>query len=274
MRDVLIIEANNSSRQYWRDLWRYRELFRVLAWRDLAVRYKQTALGIAWAVIRPALMLAILTFVFSNLARLPAGGDTPYPALVFAGLLPWMLFSTALSEASDSLVKNANLVSKVYFPRLIVPSAAVVVAFADFLISLGLCLVLFVALGVTPDWRILLMPAFAALAFLASVGPALWLAAMNVEYRDFRYVVPFLIQLGVYVSPVGYSTEIVPENLRLLYSLNPMVGVIDGFRWCLLGGEEPLYLPSLLLSASVSALTLWFGLGRFRKMERRFADVI
>lgn len=274
MRDVLIIEANNRSRQYWRDLWRYRELFRVLAWRDLAVRYKQTALGIAWAVIRPALMLAILTFVFSHLARLPAGGDVPYPALVFAGLLPWMLFSTALSEASDSLVKNANLVSKVYFPRLIVPTAAVVVAFADFLISLVLCLALFVVLGVAPDWRILLMPAFAALAFLASVGPALWLAAMNVEYRDFRYVVPFLIQLGVYVSPVGYSTEIVPDNLRLLYSLNPMVGVIDGFRWCLLGSDEPLYLPSLLLSVLISVLAIWFGLGRFRKMERRFADVI
>lgn len=274
MDPVLVLEPNRRSRAYWRDLWRYRELFRVLAWRDLTVRYKQTVIGILWAVIRPALTLAILTFVFGRLARLPPEPGVPYAALVFAGLLPWTLFSMALSEAASSLVTNANLISKVYFPRLIVPTASVVVALVDFSIGLALCLLLFAVLGVTPDWRILVLPAFVALAFLASMGPALWLAAMNVEYRDFRYVVPFLLQFGLYISPVGYMTEVVPEHLRLLYSLNPMVGVIDGFRWCLLGGETPLYLPAVGISAGVTALCLLLGLQRFRKMEARFADVI
>lgn len=246
----------------------------MLAWRDLTVRYKQTEIGVAWAVIRPALTMAILTAVFGVVARLPGETGVPYAAVVFAGLLPWTLFSSSLVEASNSLISGANLITKAYFPRLIVPLASVSVAFVDFLISLALCVLLFVFLGVAPDWRIIFLPAFAALAFFASIGPALWLAAMNVEYRDFRYVVPFVVQFGLYASPVGYTTGSVPEHLRLAYALNPMVGVIDGFRWCLLGADTPLFLPGVWVSVSVTALMLWFGFGRFHKMESRFADVI
>jgi len=274
MQDLIIIEAGRDERHYWLDLWRYRELFRVLAWRDLSVRYKQTVIGVVWALIRPFLTMLVFTIIFGQIARLPADGTAPYPLMVFAGILPWTFFSTGLSEASNSLINNANLISKVYFPRLIVPTATVVVAFVDFLISFLILILLMAWYHFLPDWRILVLPAFVLLAFFASVGPALWITALNVKYRDFRYVIPFIVQFGLYVSPVGFSSNVVPEQWRLLYSLNPMVGVIDGFRWCILGGQSELYAPGLAMSIGVTAFFLWFGIHRFRKMEKSFADLI
>ncbi|MGJ5673040.1 MAG: ABC transporter permease [Nostochopsis sp.] len=269
----LVIEAGRSERQYWQDIWRYRELLYFLAWRDILVRYKQTAIGIAWALIRPFLTMVVFTFVFGNLAKLPSGG-VPYPILVFAAMLPWQFFANALSESSNSLISNANLVSKVYFPRLIVPISAVVVSFVDFMISGMILLGLMAWYNFVPDWRILTLPLFILIAFAASIGVGLWLAALNVEYRDFRYIVPFIVQFGLYISPVGFSSSVVPQQWRLLYSLNPMVGVIDGFRWAILGKENSIYLPGFLLSLGLVVLILISGIWYFRKMERTFADVI
>jgi lipopolysaccharide transport system permease protein len=274
MSDLIILEAGRREHHYWRDLWRYRELFRVLAWRDLSVRYKQTVIGVAWALIRPVLTMVVFTIIFGRIAQLPTDGTAPYPLMVFAGILPWTFFSNGLGEASGSLINSANLISKVYFPRLIVPTATVVVAFVDFLISFGMLVLLMVWYQFMPDWRILVLPAFVLLAFCASVGPALWIAALNVKYRDFRYVIPFIVQFGLYVSPVGFSSSVVPQQWRLLYSLNPMVGVIDGFRWSILGGQSELYAPGLALSMGVTGFFLWFGIHQFRKMEKSFADLI
>jgi lipopolysaccharide transport system permease protein len=271
--ELIIIEAGRADRAYWYDLWRYRELFLVLAWRDISVRYKQTVIGVAWAVIRPLLTVVVFTLVFGKLAKLPSDGTAPYTLMVYAGMLPWTFFSTAVAEASSSLIGNANLISKVYFPRLIVPGATVMVAFIDFLIGFALMLGLMVWYQFPPGWHILLLPAFAALTFLASLGLGLWITALNVKYRDFRYVIPFLVQLGLYVSPVGFSSSVIPDGWRLIYSLNPMVGVIDGFRWCLLGGESQLYLPGLGLSIGVTAFFTWFGVRQFRKMENTIVDL-
>jgi lipopolysaccharide transport system permease protein len=269
----LIIEAGRTESQYWKDLWRYRELFYFLAWRDILVRYKQTVIGIAWALIRPFLTMVVFTVVFGNLAKLPSGG-APYPILVFAGMLPWQFFSTALSECSNSLISNANLISKIYFPRLIVPSSAVIVSFVDFMISGMIMLGLMAWYNFVPSWRILTLPLFIGIAFAASMGAGLWLAALNVRYRDFRYIVPFIVQFGLYISPVGFSSSIVPQQWRWLYSLNPMVGVIDGFRWAILGGNPNLYLPGFMLSMGLVALLFFSGIWYFRKVERTFADVI
>ena len=269
----LVIEAGRTEKQYWKDLWRYRELFYFLAWRDILVRYKQTAIGITWALIRPFLTMVVFTVVFGQLAKLPDQG-VPYPILVFAGMLPWQFFSNALGECSNSLVGNANLISKVYFPRLIVPTSAVIVSFVDFLISGMILLGLMAYYSFVPDWRILALPIFILIAFAASMGVGLWLAALTVQYRDFRFVVPFIIQFGLYISPVGFSSSIVPQKWRLLYSINPIVGVIDGFRWAILGGEFSLYLPGFILSLALVFLFLWSGIWYFRKMERTFADVI
>jgi lipopolysaccharide transport system permease protein len=274
MGELVIIEAGRSERHYWLDLWRYRELFQVLAWRDLSVRYKQTVIGVLWALIRPFLTMVIFTVVFGRIAKLPTVGSAPYALMVFAGILPWTFFSTGLSEASNSLINNTSLISKVYFPRLIVPIATIVVAFVDFLISFCILLVLMVWYQYSPDWRIIVLPLFVLLAFLASVGPSLWITSLNVKYRDFRYVIPFVVQLGLYVSPVGFSSSVVPEKWRLLYSLNPMVGVIDGFRWSLLRGQSALYAPDLLVSIAVIVFFLWFGIRQFRKTEKSFADLI
>lgn len=270
----LVLEPGRAERNYWRDLVRYRELFYILAWRDIAVRYKQTAIGVAWALIRPFVTMVIFTVIFGRVAKLPSEGEAPYALLVLAGMLPWTLFSTALGEASNSLVSNANLISKVYFPRLIVPAAAVIVAFVDFLISLVLLAGVLVYYHYPPTWRMLLLPAFLVLALLASLGPSLFITALNVKYRDFRYIIPFIVQFGLYVSPVGFSSSVVPDQLRLWYSLNPIVGIIDGFRWCLLGGESQLYLPGFLLSSGVVVIFLWAGIAKFRSMERTFADII
>lgn len=272
--ETLIIEPGLAESNYWRDLWRYRELFYVLAWRDISVRYKQTIIGVAWALIRPILTMVVLTLVFGNVARLPSEGAAPYALMVFAGLLPWQFFSTALSDSANSLVGNANLISKVYFPRLIVPTAAVVVSFVDFLVSFPILLVVMAWYRFTPGWQMLALPFFVLMAFLASLGPGLWVTALNVRYRDFRYVIPFIVQFGLYISPVGFSSSVVPARWRLLYCLNPVVGVIDGFRWAILGGKARLYLDSLAMACAMTAFFLWVGIKRFRRLEKRFADLL
>ena len=272
-QSVLVIEAGRTERHYWKDLWRYRELFYFLAWRDILVRYKQTTIGIAWALIRPVLTMVVFVFVFGQLAKLPSDG-VPYPILVFAALLPWQFFSNAFAEAGNSLISNANMISKVYFPRLVVPASAVIVGLVDFLISGVLLAGLMLWYGVAPDWRIVTLPLFLAVAVVAAMGAGLWIAALNVQYRDFRYIIPFVVQFGLYISPVGFSSAIVPEQWRLLYSLNPMVGVIDGFRWAILGGENQLYWPGIWLSLVLALLSAITGILYFRKMEKSFADVI
>ncbi|AKG23986.1 ABC transporter permease [Calothrix sp. 336/3] len=269
----LIIEAGRAEKQYWKDLWRYRELLYFLAWRDILVRYKQTAIGIAWALIRPFLTMVVFTVVFGNIAKLPSGG-APYPILVFAAMLPWQFFSSSLSESSNSLISNANLISKVYFPRLVIPVSAVMVSFVDFMVSGMILLGLMAWYNYIPNWRILSLPLFTLIAFAAAMGVGLWLAALNVEYRDFRYIVPFIVQFGLYISPVGFSSNVVPQQWRLLYSINPMVSVIDGFRWAILGGDAQLYLPGFILSLGFILFFLITGIWYFRKMERTFADVI
>jgi lipopolysaccharide transport system permease protein len=272
-RYLLVLEPGRTERYYWRDLWAYRELFAILAWRDVAVRYKQTVIGVAWAVVRPLLTMVVFTVVFGRLAKLPSEG-APYPVMVFVGMLPWFLFSTILGEASGSLVGNANLVGKVYFPRLIIPASSAVVALVDFAINLAILFALMAWYGFAPTWHIALLPAFVLLATLASLGPAFLITALNVKYRDFRYIIPFIVQFGLYISPVGFSSAVVPEDLRFWYSLNPVVGVIDGFRWCVLGGVSQLYMPGFLLSLAVVAFFLWLGITYFRRTERSFADLI
>jgi len=269
----LIIEPNRPVLHYWRDVWRYRELFWFLVWRDILVRYKQTVVGVAWSVIRPMVTMVVFTVVFGMLAKLPSG-NIPYPLLVFAAMLPWNFFANALAEGSGSLVGNANLLTKVYFPRIIIPVSSVIVALVDFAISLVIMAGIMLWYGYLPDWRIITLPLFLFLACLPVAGAGLWFAALNVRYRDFRYVVPFILQLGLYVSPVGFSSSIVPEQWRLLYALNPMVGVIDGFRWALLRGGVDLYWHGILLSTVLSLLLLFSGLWYFRKTERVLADVI
>lgn len=272
-QEVIIIEAGRTERHYWLDLWRYRELFFFLAWRDILVRYKQTAIGIIWALARPLITMLIFTLIFSKLAKLPSEG-VPYPMLIFAALLPWQFFSSAFSSAGDSLVSNAGLVSKVYFPRLIIPASTLIVSFVDFLISAAIMACLMFWYRFTPNLLILTLPLFILVAFGAALGAGLWIAALNVRYRDFRIIVPFIVQLGLYISPIGFSSTIVPEEWRLLYSLNPMVGVIDGFRWAILGGQTQLYWPGFLLSFFLVMVILSTGIIYFRKTEKTFADVI
>jgi lipopolysaccharide transport system permease protein len=269
---ALILEAGRSSRHYWGDLWRYRELLGFLAWRDIKVRYKQTVLGVLWALIQPAVTLAVFSFIFGKLAGMPSG-SVPYPLMVLAGLLPWQLFSAAFSNASGSLVSNTHLISKVYFPRLIVPLSSVAVALIDFCIVLVLLAALCIWWQFVPDWRIIFLPLFVVLTLVTAIGTGLWLTALTVKYRDFRFVVPFLLQVGLFLSPVGFSTTNLP-TWRQLYSLNPMVGAIDGFRWCVLRGEPALDPLNLGISVVMSALLLFTGLWYFRRMERGFADII
>lgn len=270
---TLIIEAGRTEHHYWKDLWRYRELFYFLAWRDILVRYKQTVIGISWALIRPILTMLVFSVVFGKLAKMPSQG-IPYPILVFVALLPWQFFATAFAEASNSLVGNASMISKIYFPRLIVPVSAIVVAFVDFLISGAILVGMMWWYGFVPGWHIITLPLFMALAILATVGASLWVSALNVKYRDFKYIIPFVVQFGLYISPVGFSSTVVPAKWRLLYSLNPMVGVIDGFRWAVLGGKATLYVPGLALSVLLVFGVLIGGVAYFRKTEKQFADVI
>jgi lipopolysaccharide transport system permease protein len=269
----LTIEAGKTERHYWADIWRFRELLYFLSWRDILVRYKQTAIGVAWALIRPLLTMLAFTIVFGHLARMPSNG-VPYPILVFAGLLPWQFFSTAFADAAASLVLNANLVSKVYFPRVIVPTSAIVVNAIDFAISFLFMAVLMLWYGFFPGWRVVLVPFFILLVCAVASAFGYWFAALNVKYRDFRYVIPFFVQFGVFISPVGFSSAVVPGRWRFLYSLNPMVGVIDGFRWALLNGRAAIYWPSLLLSIMLTLVLLVFGIRYFRRIERTLADII
>ncbi len=269
----LIIEAGKTSKRYFRDVWEFRELFYFLAWRDILVRYKQTLIGISWSVIRPLLTMIVFTIVFGRLARLPSDG-IPYPILVFSAALPWQFFASSLAECSNSVIANANMVSKVYFPRIIIPASAVIVSFVDFLISAVILAAMMFWYSFIPDWKILLLPVFIVIAFGASIGTGLFLSALNVRFRDFRYIVPFIVQFGLYISPVGFSSNIIPERWRLLYSLNPMVGVIDGFRWALLGGNIDIYWQGFGLSMVLVFFLFFAGIWYFRKTENAFADII
>lgn len=276
----IIIEANARASRYWKDLWNYRGLFYFLAWRDVLVRYKQTAIGILWSVLRPLLTIVVFTLVFNKLGGFTAEGPVPYAIMVCAGLLPWQFFSNAFSESAGSLVSNANLLTKVYFPRLIVPASSVIVSIIDFLISFIILIGLFAWYNFWPGWRIFTLPVFLGLSTITAFGTGLFIAALNVKYRDFRYVIPFIIQFGLYISPVGYSSNLVYTNdsisitLKYLYSLNPMVGVIDGFRWAILGNEARIFMPGFLISMVIGFLMLFYGIYYFRKTERRFADFI
>ncbi len=268
----LIIEAGRAERHYWRDLWRYRELFYFLAWRDLLVRYKQTAIGVAWSVVRPILMTLVFTF-FRKAAKLQSAG-IPDAIFVFAGMLPWQFFANSLTESSNSLISNANLISKIYFPRLIAPASAVIVSLVDLLISLVLMVLLLGWYQYMPDWRVITLPFFILLAFAASMGAGLWFGALNVKYRDFRYIVPFVVQFGLYVSPIALSSSDIPEKWRLLYYMNPMAGIIEGFRWSIFGSSQEIFMPGFALSCSLILLLLVTGVWYFRRTERSFADVI
>lgn len=271
---ILLITADRSTTSYWAEMWRFRELLLLLVWRDILVRYKQTVFGIAWAVIRPFVTMVVFTVIFGRLANLPSPGDVPYPLLVFAGVMAWQFFAVSFADASNSLVGNANMISKVYFPRMIVPLSSLLVGLVDLVVSLGLFVVLAAWFGFMPDWRIVFFPLFVGLLFMFVFAAGIWVSALNVTYRDFRYLVPFAIQLGAYVSPVGFSSAIVPENWRLVYALNPMVGVIEGVRWSLLGGQTPLDVPSVLVACGVILMLLVPGIAFFKRQERQFADVI
>ncbi len=271
--DETVISADRAGQRYLHDLWRYRELFLFLAWRDLLVRYKQTVVGLAWSLIRPLLTLLVLTVVFGRLGKMPSGG-VPYPLLVLCGLLPWQFFATALTATGESLVSNAPMISKIFFPRLLIPAASLATSLVDFLVSFCFLIVLMIWYAYPPSPYVVLLPGFMFLALATSFGAGLWTAAVLVKYRDIRFILPFVVQFGLYVSPVGFSSSVVPEKYRTLYSLNPMVGVIDGFRWSILGGETQLNLVSVAISAVLAFSLLLSGLWYFRNTERTFADVI
>jgi lipopolysaccharide transport system permease protein len=274
----VFIEPGRAERNYWKDLWRYRELFYILSWRDVKVRYKQTIIGVVWSVLRPLLTMMIFTFIFGQVAKFDAPPGIQYGLLVFAGLLPWQFFATGLSEASNSLIGNERLISKVYFPRMIIPASSVITSLVDFLISLGLMFGLLIWYQTVPSINLVFLPLFIIMAFFASFGVGLWLTSLNVKFRDFKHVVPFLVQIGLYISPVAFASEkaasIIPEKLRLLYYLNPMAGVIDGFRWCFFGDKMPIYWNGMFLSLVVIIIFLFIGIRTFRKMEKSFADLI
>ena len=282
----LILEPGRAAKNYWRDLFHYRELFLILAWRDVTVRYKQTAAGMAWALIQPLMSIVIMTVIFGNVAGLPSEGNAPYVIMVCAAMLPWQFFANALSLASQSVVNNANLISKIYFPRMIVPASSIVVSFVDFLVACSILAGLMAWYHFWPTWRLLILPAFVLLAIAAALGPGLILTALTVRYRDFRMIIPFIVQFGLYVCPVAYSSSVIHEKLVkkvgaelgdklfLLYSLNPMVGVIDGFRWAILGTSRAFYWPEFVVSVGLTAVLLIIGIFYFRKTERAFADII
>lgn len=272
MTDELIIEAGASEKHYWKDIWRYRELFYILSWRDIKVRYKQTVIGATWAIIRPLLTMIIFTLLFGRIAGMQKDTTVPYALVVLCAMLPWQFFSTALSEASNSLISNTNLVSKVYFPRLIIPASSVITSLVDLAISFGLLAIMMIFYKFLPSWKIFWLPVFIILSFLASFGVGLYLTAVNVKYRDFRYIVPFIVQFGLFVSPVGYNIYKIPEKWRLVYSINPMAGIINGFRWCIIG--EPMYWKGFWVSLAVTVIFLIIGIWYFRKTEKSFADNI
>lgn len=275
MSHKIIIEPGRVESNYWKDIWKYRELFYVLSWRDIKVKYKQTIIGVLWAIIRPFLTMLIFTFIFGSVVKLNSEGNAPYAIMVFVALLPWQFFSNSLLESSNSLVDNTSLISKVYFPRLIIPASSVITSFVDFMISFVLLLLLMLYYQYIPNWKIILLPLFILQSFIASFGIGLYLTALNVKFRDFRYIIPFIVQFGLYITPVGFSSSIIPEKYLWLYYLNPMVSVIDGFRWCIITDtvSNPFNLYALI-SLGITVLIFFFALKQFRKMERTFADMI
>jgi len=270
----IIIEKGRIEKNYWSDLWRFKDLFYILSWRDISVRYKQTVIGILWALIQPLLTMGIFTIVFGKIANLPSDGNAPYAILVYVGMLPWQFFASSITATSNSLIGNTQLITKVYFPRLIIPASSMITSFVDFLISFVILIFLMFYYSFFPSWEIIFVFGFLLLAFLTALGTGLFITSLNVKYRDFRYIVPFIVQLGLYISPVGFSSSVIPEQYRFLYSLNPMVGVIDGFRWSILGGNSNIYIPGFLLSIFVAVIFLIMGFIKFRKMEKSFADII
>lgn len=275
MSQRIIIEPGRSEKNYWKDLWHFKELFYILTWRDIKVKYKQTILGVLWAVIRPLLTMLVFTVVFGRVANMQQQSTVPYAIIVFAGLLPWQFFSNALTECSNSLIGNTNLITKVYFPRMIIPVSSIFTSFIDFFISFIILLGLFLVYGYTPPAEIFAMPLFWIFAFFASFGPGLYLTALNVKYRDFRYLIPFIVQFGLFISPVGYASSQIPEKWQWLYSLNPMVGVIDGFRWCIVSdAPNPMLKYPFYISIGITIFFLWLSIWQFRRMEKNFADLI
>ena len=270
----LIIVPGRTEKNYLQDLWRYRELFYALSWRDISARYKQTVMGVLWALIRPILTMVVFSIVFGKLAKLPAEGNAPYALMVCAAMLPWQFFASSLSESSNSLIANAQLITKTYFPRLIIPTSSIITCFVDFLISFFILILIMIYYSYMPTLNILLLPLFALMGFLAALGIGLYITSLNVKYRDFRYIVPFFVQFGLYISPVGFSSSIIPEKYRLIYSLNPMVCVIDGFRWSIIGQGASIYWPGFFLSIGVTFFFLYLGIKKFRSMEKSFADMI
>lgn len=270
---VLRIEPlrGRASLKLW-ELWEYRELLYFLLWRDIKVRYKQTVIGAAWAVVQPLMTMIVFTVIFSNFAKMPSDG-LPYPIFAYTALLPWNLFANALNRCSGSMVSEAHLITKVYFPRLIVPLSAAVSGIIEFAIAFVVLLGMMVWFDIAPTWGAIALPIFLLLALFTALAVGLWLSALNVRYRDVAYAVPFLIQIWMYASPVVYPVSVVPANWRLLYSLNPMSGVIEGFRWALLGKESPDF-AVIAMSAVVVAVLLWGGLAYFKRMERTFADMV
>ena len=270
----LIIEPNKTTADFVLELLKFRELFFFMAWRDILVRYKQTVIGVAWSVIRPLLSMVIFTVIFGRVAKLPSEGSAPYPIMVFSALLPWQYFANSMQSSSESMIRAQNMVSKIYFPRLILPTSAVLVSAVDFVISFVLLCLLMLMYRFMPSPYMILLPVFFLPATLAALGVGYWFSAVGVRYRDFRHIMPFIVQFGLYVSPVGFSSSVIPERWRLIYSLNPMVGVIDGFRWCIQGTADSMYLPGFIISMISSSLVFYFGLRYFRKTEKTFADFI
>ncbi len=272
-KNITVIQAGKHEKQYLIDLWAYRELFFFLSWRDILVRYKQTVIGIAWSIIRPILTMIVFTIIFGKIAKLPSD-NVPYPILVFVALLPWQFFANALQSSGGSLVSNAGMISKVYFPRMIVPASSIIVAFIDFSISFIILIILMFWYRFVPGWKVVTIPLFLILAILLSLGVGFLISSLNVKYRDFQYIVPFMIQFGLYVSPVGFSSDVIPQKWRVIYSLNPMVGIIDGFRWAFFGTQTNYLLLSIIFSVVIITILLFIGVWYFRKTERTFVDRI
>jgi len=270
--EILIEPSRGWQALGLKELWEFRELFYFLAWRDIKVRYKQTALGASWAILQPLLSMLIFTLIFGILAKIPSDG-LPYPLFVYSALLPWQLFVYALTQSSNSLIENARLISKVYFPRLVVPLASVVAGVVDFFIAFSILILLMFYYGVVPTWGVLALPFFLILALGAAMSVGLWMSALNVKYRDVRYTVPFLAQAWMFATPIVYPSSMIPEAWRWLYGLNPMAGVVEGFRWALLG-TEILHLPLILVSTGVVVIGLVGGLYYFKRMEKMFADLV
>lgn len=269
----IIIKPETSFKNYFSDIWQYKDLFYILTWRDIKVRYKQTVIGILWSILRPLITMLVFTIVFSWIAKMPSEADVPYPILVFAAMIPWQFFANAISESSNSLISSGQLITKVYFPRIIIPASSTITSFIDLILSLIILFLLMLYYQYFPSWQIFFLPLALVQVFILAFGMGLILTTLNIKYRDFRYVVPFILQLGLYISPVGFSSNVIPEKWQYFYALNPMVGTIEGFRWCLLGTNN-LNINILIMTITVSVALFFIGFNYFRKMERNFADLI